>query len=49
MSNQAAFLSGDFNLSALDNDTNKIVNKIFNLVFQNGYLALIQKPISLRK
>ena len=44
MSNKAAFLLGDFNLNALDYDTNKVVKTFFNLVFQNGFLPLIQRP-----
>ena len=44
MSNKAAFLLGDFNLNASDYDTNEVVKNIFNLVFQNGFLPLIQIP-----
>ena len=44
MSNKAAFLLGDFNLNASDYDTNKEVKDFFNLVFQNGFLSLVQRP-----
>ena len=44
ISNKAAFLLGDFNLNALDYDTNEVVKNLFNLVFQNEFLPLIRKP-----
>ena len=44
MSNKAAFLLGDFNLNASDYDTSKEVKDFFNLVFQNGFLSLVQRP-----
>ena len=44
MSNKAAFLLGDLNLNALDYDTDKIIKNFFNLVFQNGFLTIIQRP-----
>ena len=44
MSNKAAVLLRDFNLSTLDYDTNNVVKKLFNLIFQNGFLPLIQRP-----
>ena len=44
MSNKAAVLLRDFNLSTLDYDTNNVVKKFFNLIFQNGFLPLIQRP-----
>ena len=44
MSNKTALLLGDFNLNALDYDTNKVVKDFFNLVFQNGFLSFIQRP-----
>ena len=44
MSNKAAFLLGDFNLSALDYDTNEVVKNLFNLVFQNEFLPHIRRP-----
>ena len=37
---KAAFLVGDFNLNALDYDTNEVVKNVFNLVFQNGFPPL---------
>ena len=40
ISNKAAFLFGDFNLNALDYDTNEVVKDVFNLVFQNGFPPL---------
>ena len=43
-SDKAAFLLEDFNLNALDCNTNKVAKKIFNLVFQNGFLPLVQRP-----
>ena len=36
MSNKPAFLLGDFNLN--------VVKNFFNLVFQNRFLPLIQRP-----
>ena len=44
MPNKAAFLLEDFNLNVLDYNTNKVVKNFFNLVFQNGFLPLIQRP-----
>ena len=44
MSNKTALLLGDFNLNALDYDTNKVVKDFFNLVFPNGFLSFIQRP-----
>ena len=44
MSNKAAFLLGDFNLNSLDYDTNEVVQNLFNLIFQNAFLPLIQRP-----
>ena len=44
MSNKAAFLLGDFNWNALDYDTNKLFKNVFNLVLQQGFLPLIQRP-----
>ena len=46
MSNKAVFLLGDFNLNALDYDTNEVVKNFFNLIFQNGFVALIQRLTS---
>ena len=46
MSNKAAFLLADFNLNASEYDTNKVVKNFFNLVFQNGFLPLIQRLMS---
>ena len=40
ISNKAAFLLGDFNLNALDYDTNEVVKDVFNLVFQTGFPPL---------
>ena len=40
LSNKAVFLL-DFNLNALDYDTNKVVKKVFNLFFQNRFPPLI--------
>ena len=31
-------------MNALDYDTNEVDKKLFNLVFQNGFLPLIQRP-----
>ena len=45
MSNKAVFLLGDFNLNALDYDTNEVVKDLFNPVFQNGFLPIIQRPM----
>ena len=45
MPTKAAFLLGDFNLNALDYDTNEVVKDLFNPVFQNGFLPLIQRPM----
>ena len=44
MPNKAVFLLEDFNLNVLDYNTNKVVKNFFNLVFQNGFLPLIQRP-----
>ena len=44
MSNKAAFLLRDFNLNALDYDTKEVVKSFSNLVFQNRFLPLIQRP-----
>ena len=44
MNNKAAFLWGDFDLNVEDYDTNEIVKNVFNLIFQNGFLPLIQRP-----
>ena len=33
MSNKTIFLLGDFNLNALDYDTNEVVKNFFNLIF----------------
>ena len=44
MSNKAAFLLGGFNLNVLDYNTNELVKNFFNLIFQNGFLPLIQRP-----
>ena len=44
ISNKTALFLGDFNLNALDYDTNKVVKDFFDLVFQNGFLSLIQRP-----
>ena len=38
MPNKAAFLLGDFNLNALDYETNETLKNIFNVIFQNGFL-----------
>ena len=45
LSNKAAFLLGDFNLNALDCDTNNVVKNFFNLVFQNGFLLFVHRPM----
>ena len=45
MSSKAAFLFRNFNLNSLDYDTNEIVKNFFNLVFQNRFLPLIQRPM----
>ena len=45
MPTKAAFLLGDFNLNALDYDTNEVVKDLFNPVFQNGFLPIIQRPM----
>ena len=44
MSNTTAFLLGGFNLNVLDYNTNELVKNFFNLIFQNGFLPLIQRP-----
>ena len=44
MSGKSAFLLGDFNLNALDYDTNEVVKNFFNLLFQNGFLLFIHRP-----
>ena len=48
MSGKSAFLLGDFNLNALDYDTNEVVKKFFNLLFQNGFLPFIHRPTRVR-
>ena len=44
MSNKAAFHLRDFNSNTLDYDTNEVGKNFLNLVFQNGFLSLIQRP-----
>ena len=44
MSNKAALLLGDFTLNVLEYNSNEVVKNVFNLVFQNGFLPLIQRP-----
>ena len=40
MSYKEAFLLGNFNLNALDYDTNEVVKKSFNLVFKMDFYPL---------
>ena len=49
MSNKTIFLLGDFNLDALDYDTNEVVKNFFNLIFQNGFLPLIQRSTKITR
>ena len=38
------YLIGDFNLNVLDYETNTKVKKKFNLIFQHGFITVINKP-----
>ena len=49
ISNKANFVLGDFNFNALDFDTKELVKEFFNLVFQNVFLSLIQRPVGVTR
>ena len=48
-SNKSYYIAGDFNLNLLDNDKNKKVQDFFNLIYQNGMITTINKPIRVTK
>ena len=37
------FMVGDLNINSFDYDNNELVKKIFNPIFQSGFLPLIQR------
>ena len=37
-------IAGDFNLNLLDHDTNKKVQEVLNLIYQNNLIPTINKP-----
>ena len=41
---KSVYLIGDFNLNVLDYETNTKVKNFFNLIFQHGLIAVINKP-----
>ena len=43
------FIVGDLNINSLDYESNEPVKKFFNLVFQNGFLPLIQRATRVTK
>ena len=49
MRSKAIFLLGNFNLNTFGYDTKEIVKNIFILIFQNGFLPLIQRPTGATK
>ena len=49
MRSKAIFLLGNFNLNTFGYDTKEIVKNIFILIFQNGFLSLIQRPTGVTK
>ena len=44
-SNKLFHIAGDFNLNLLDHDTNRKVQRFFNIVYRNGMISTINKPI----
>ena len=42
-SGKNVFIVGDLNINSLDYESNEPVKNLFNLVFQNGFLPLIQR------
>ncbi|XP_065650966.1 uncharacterized protein LOC136079171 [Hydra vulgaris] len=42
--NKSVYFVGDINLNILDYDVNKQTNKFFNVIFQSGYIPIINKP-----
>ena len=43
-SNKLFHIAGDFNLNLLDRDTNRKVQRFFNIVFRSGMIPTINKP-----
>ena len=43
-SNKLFHIAGDFNLNVLDHDTNRKVQRFFNIVYRNGMIPTINKP-----
>ena len=43
------FIVGDLNINSLDYESNESVKNFFNLVFQNGFLPLIQRATRVNK
>ena len=48
-SGKNVFIVGDLNINSLDYESNEPVKKFFNLVFQNGFLPLIQRATRVTK
>ena len=48
-SGKNAFTVGDLNINSLDYENNEPVKNFFNLVFQNGFLPLIQRATRVTK
>ena len=48
-SGKNVFIVGDLNINSLDYESKKPVKKFFNLVFQNGFLPLIQRATTVTK
>ena len=42
-SSKTVFMVGDLNINSFDYGNNALVKKIFNLIFQSGFLPLIQR------
>ena len=42
-SSKTVFMVGDLNINSFDYDNNALVKTFFNLVFQSGFLPLIQR------
>ena len=43
-SNKLFHIAGDFDLNLLDHDTNRKVQRFFNIVYRNGMIPTINKP-----
>ena len=48
-SNKNYHIAGDFNLNLLDHDKNKKVRDFLNLIYRNGMIPTISKPIRVTK